>query len=153
MVVVIAVACGRRRARETSFERSLMRPSMRGPALQRLAPLRHQFGALIDAGDAAINAADVIEHLLDNLMADAECLHATGAASSQIVNAPRRDGAAFPVCEQLHLGIECDLHAGEILGGRCGVAKHQIMLAFGRPVSEADRQEFKASCGNGTLCA
>ena len=81
-----------------------------GPALQGVASgLVHRID-LIDADDAAIRAASMVEHLLNRLGPDAEPLHAGGTRSPQIVPDER--------LRQRHDGVDFPLEAGEARQGR-----------------------------------
>ena len=62
---------------------------MIGPQLERGLLLRSVGGPVVDASDAALVAADVIDHGLDHVGRDAQLGHAGDGGSPQVVNAPR----------------------------------------------------------------
>jgi hypothetical protein len=69
------------------------------PAEHRRARLFVQRVALVNSGHAPIAAGDVVQGPLDHLGPHAEPLHAAGACSSQVVQAPGRDARAHLLVE------------------------------------------------------
>ena len=69
------------------------------PAEHRRARLFVQRVALVNSGHAPIAAGDVVQGPLDHLGPHAEPLHAAGACSSQVVQAPRWDARAHLLVE------------------------------------------------------
>ena len=67
---------------------------MAGPGFQRLPLLVGEVVPLIDAGDAAESAADVVQKLLDRRQLHAELAPYGSPWISEIVERPRRDWLA-----------------------------------------------------------
>ena len=69
--------------------------NMVGPLLQCLAYCVDHFAAIVDASDARLMAAYVVERLLHDMREYTKLCHAGGCRSPKIVDAPRRN--AYPL--------------------------------------------------------